>query len=96
MSHRNVVRVLRPVRQDTSTIRRFRILSLRHTQWIVWPLAAGLVYLMVGLPHLRIFYTYHETAAGPHYTHCTYWAPWGLHERRPADGLCPLIGFYHR
>ena len=95
MSDRNVVEIVRQVRPGPQTDVRFRALSPRHFLWLSWPLAASLLYLMLGLPFLRVSYAYHETDAGPHYSRCTYWAPWGHNERRPADGKCPLIGFHH-
>ena len=94
MSHRNVVRIVREVRRETQSDARFRVLSPRHVLWLSWPLAACLVYFALGLPYLRFSYSYHETDAGLHYSRCTYWAPWGRHERRPSDGQCPLIGFH--
>lgn len=95
MSDRNVVRNLRPVRRTTQAGTSFRVFSLRYVTWLAWPALAGLIYLTLGLPHLRMSYTYYETDAGPHYTRCLYWAPWGHHQRHPADGQCPLIGFHH-
>ena len=95
MSERNVVTIVRPVRRGPEGPTRFRVFSLRYLTWLLWPVLAGVIYLMLGLPHLRFSYTYFETGAGPYYTRCMYWAPWGRHERRPTDGACPLIGFHH-
>lgn len=95
MSKRLVITPLKSDPQHKSWPPRLGGLPLRYFSWLLWPLAAGVLYLMLGLPHLRISYTYYETVSGPHYMRCMYWAPWGRHEHRPADGRCPLVGFHH-
>lgn len=95
MTDRMIITPLKTVRRHEERSPRFKVFPLRYFSWLLWPVAAGALYLVLGLPHLRISYTYYEAASGPHYQRCTYWAPWGRHERRPPDGHCPLIGFHH-
>ncbi|MCV6600976.1 MAG: hypothetical protein OIF54_05340, partial [Cohaesibacter sp.] len=68
---------------------------LRFFGWALFPLALFLVFLMVGLPHLSVRYSWRDEGQGydpfarRYYVSCTYWGPYGTFTiNYPQNGKC--------
>ena len=70
--------------------------------WIVVPIALYLAFLLFGLPHMALSYTFRDNGQGYDpfayrwYLTCTYEGPYGSRKIYAANGKCPWFRFYKK